>query len=421
MDDSTGALPAEFEGLVRDALQHLYDLAHLQTHPLAAFLSGSESGTADIGKQLRRALLDVIDALRPEPGVSANPRASRVYRILESRYIEGCGVEEVAEQIALSRSHYHREQARALQAVSSLVWQRWHLAARWDEASKMRIAKPEGSDLTRIEAESIVKHDAFDRILLTDIVRGVAGLLAPLCTARETSLQLDLPEELPTIPGDRIALRQILLVILAHAVGLTHYGVVTLRLAHGTGHVEVSISGTCAGHLRPDDLGMGETRPFVEALQGTITCLPSSTDLDRWTIRLTFPASAQRALLVVDNNEDFIGLVRRYLVGHDWAVVGALDVDQALVAIRRRCPQAILLDAVLPGRDGWDFLVELKMTPSTRDIPVIICSVLREPEVATSLGAVTYLQKPIEQGQLIQALDCFTDDSPGTVVAAEGR
>lgn len=59
---------------------------------------------------------------------------------------------------------------------------------------------------------------------------------------------------------------------------------------------------------------------------------------------------------------------------------------------------------VIPGRDGWELLLELKQLPSTREIPVVICSVLDEPAVAIALGAAVYLQKPIDQDRLLAAL-----------------
>jgi Amt family ammonium transporter len=80
-------------------------------------------------------------------------------------------------------------------------------------------------------------------------------------------------------------------------------------------------------------------------------------------------------------------------------------VDEAYALACHQHPGAILLDVVIPGRDGWELLLELKQLPSTRDIPVIICSVLDEPAVAIALGAAAYLQKPIDQDRLLAALN----------------
>jgi Amt family ammonium transporter len=100
-------------------------------------------------------------------------------------------------------------------------------------------------------------------------------------------------------------------------------------------------------------------------------------------------------------------LVERFLVGSAWTVVGAASVDDAYALARHRRPAAILSDVVIPGRDGWELLLELKQRASTRDIPVIICSVLDEPAVAIALGAAAYVQKPINQQQLLAVLAPF--------------
>lgn len=82
-------------------------------------------------------------------------------------------------------------------------------------------------------------------------------------------------------------------------------------------------------------------------------------------------------------------------------MIGAADVAQAFTLAAQRQPRAILLDVVIPGRDGWELLQDLKMASGTRNIPVGVCSVLHEPDIAISLGATSYLSKPISQNQLL--------------------
>jgi CheY-like chemotaxis protein len=70
-----------------------------------------------------------------------------------------------------------------------------------------------------------------------------------------------------------------------------------------------------------------------------------------------------------------------------------------------RChPKAITLDILLPDRDGWEVLAELKASPRTRDIPVVIVSVLDQPTLGYRLGASDYLVKPVERDALLHAL-----------------
>ena len=58
----------------------------------------------------------------------------------------------------------------------------------------------------------------------------------------------------------------------------------------------------------------------------------------------------------------------------------------------------------MPGRDGWDILQELKSTPETANIPVIIVSIVDNRELGLSMGAIAYIVKPVEPGELIRVL-----------------
>jgi len=87
--------------------------------------------------------------------------------------------------------------------------------------------------------------------------------------------------------------------------------------------------------------------------------------------------------------------------------VGAANLAEARALIAETRPAAIILDVLMPEADGWDLMVALKADPSTRDIPIIICSVLHEPEIALSLGAAAYLPKPVTEQSLVEALRPF--------------
>jgi CheY-like chemotaxis protein len=80
---------------------------------------------------------------------------------------------------------------------------------------------------------------------------------------------------------------------------------------------------------------------------------------------------------------------------------------------KRLDPYAITLDVMMPQKDGWDVIRELKEDPETSDIPVIICSIISEKERGMSLGATDYLVKPIMEEDLVTALDRL-DSVPGS-------
>ena len=409
MDNELISPPEEFVEQVRDALLHLYDLTYLQIHPLLAAIKSVGKSTTATCQSLRQSLLDAIGSLHPSPGVAAGSPAWRSYQILELRYIEGRDVDDVIDELALSRRQYYREHNRALQAVASLLWQRWQLADSVGPGGAVAASTPKGhvEDLARWEAEQLLSGERSLQIDPVEIIRGVRDLLRPLCTSRNVSLSINLAQRLPPLHGDRVALRQALLAVLTPVITRSGAGTVHVEVAHQSGEIVVRIHTGAPINLDECRGEIEECRPFVAALRGRCGVRSTVGRSEATEIWLSFPTLDRPMLLVVDNNQDFLTLVERYLEASHWDVTGVSDIDRAYAVAQQRRPQAILLDVILPGRDGWDLLMELKSTPSLDDIPVIVCSVLHKEEMATSLGATAYLAKPISQRQLLDTLKQF--------------
>jgi len=85
-------------------------------------------------------------------------------------------------------------------------------------------------------------------------------------------------------------------------------------------------------------------------------------------------------------------------------VVSVADAEQVVDEAVDLQPDVIVLDVLMPGRDGWEVLQQLKSTPETRDIPVIVCSVWRDPDLALTLGAAEFIRKPLTRPRLLEAL-----------------
>jgi CheY-like chemotaxis protein len=64
----------------------------------------------------------------------------------------------------------------------------------------------------------------------------------------------------------------------------------------------------------------------------------------------------------------------------------------------------VLLDVLMPNKDGWQVLADLKRSPVTSDLPVIMCTLVSDSERALQMGAAAYLTKPILETDLLRAL-----------------
>jgi len=111
----------------------------------------------------------------------------------------------------------------------------------------------------------------------------------------------------------------------------------------------------------------------------------------------------KKTILVIDDNPDVIELIRKN-IGEEYHVVGHFTGEGAVDKAREIRPTAITLDIMMPGKDGWEVLQELKKDPAVQDIPVIILSIVDEKKIGFSLGATEYMVKPIDKKLLLHKL-----------------
>jgi len=112
---------------------------------------------------------------------------------------------------------------------------------------------------------------------------------------------------------------------------------------------------------------------------------------------------SQKRVMVIDDNPEMIELVRKY-AGDEFQIVGLLSGHDAVRMAMELKPVVITLDIMMPGKDGWQVLHELKQNPATQDIPVVILSIVDNKKLGFSLGAAEYLVKPIDKNLLLRKL-----------------
>jgi CheY-like chemotaxis protein len=114
-------------------------------------------------------------------------------------------------------------------------------------------------------------------------------------------------------------------------------------------------------------------------------------------------------ILVVDDDEDARVLLMRALAKSALAleVAAAADGRQALEAVARRRPDAIITDIMMPRMNGFDLCIALRADPATKDIPVIMVTALegeRDCQRGLAVGADAYLTKPFSWSALAERL-----------------
>ena len=118
---------------------------------------------------------------------------------------------------------------------------------------------------------------------------------------------------------------------------------------------------------------------------------------------LTVEDTSRKRVLAIDDNPDAIDIIRKSL-GEDYKIVGLLSGEKAVEKAIETKPLAITLDIMMPHKDGWQVLRELKGAPETRDIPVIVLSIVDNKKLGFSLGAAEYMVKPLDKDFLLKKI-----------------
>jgi len=114
-------------------------------------------------------------------------------------------------------------------------------------------------------------------------------------------------------------------------------------------------------------------------------------------------------VLVVDDDTDTREAMKSVLELHGYSVVTAADGSEALVRLRNGLkPCLILLDLMMPGMDGFQFVNEKRQDPCISAIPVVIYSGHHDAKSdAARLGAEGYFQKPVEVQSLLNLVETY--------------
>lgn len=112
---------------------------------------------------------------------------------------------------------------------------------------------------------------------------------------------------------------------------------------------------------------------------------------------------ARKTVLVIDDDPEVIELIRKN-IGTDYNVIGVSNSEEAMDRVLAVRPDIITLDIMMPGRNGWQILRDLKENSATQDIPVIILSIVDEKKIGFSLGATEYIVKPVDRNILLHKL-----------------
>lgn len=410
---------------VRQALLRLYDPAALATASLGSELI--ERGVRLPARGLYELLIDAIERLKPVEPAPPRSHGWRCYRYLQLRYVECEAHAAIAQDLGISLRHAARVHQDALRALVDLLLARAdgpapspHPMAHATPPSALpqrRVEAP-GVDVSW-EAELLVvgRQQPEGTVDVADVAASVGETFRRFASAHRGTLRIELPDELSPVRVNRVALRQILLNLLLYLVRVAR--------THGVGpEIAISLRGEQTGGAVTltaeweDGAGMVTAiPPLASEDEMLLTAAKRLAQLQGATIEvvgghqppcslfLRLPVGVMRTVLLVDDNPDVGELFRRMLAKTRYRLAQIRTANRALGFARENPPDAIILDVVMPTRDGWEIQAALQSDRRTADVPVVICSVLPDRELALSLGAADFLAKPVTRATLLRTLD----------------
>ena len=327
-------------------------------------------------------------------------------------------------------------------------------------------------DLSKIEAGKMEMF--YEPVAMGNIVHGVESVMRGVAARRHVRIVTEIAADLPPIVADPPRIKQVLYNLVSNAVKFSReggevrirarFGEDALRASNGGGAdalvLEVvdqgsgirsedqqlifeefrQVDGGTTRNMGGTGLGLALVRRFVEMHGGQVEV--ESEPGKGSTFRVLLPLDAARAValraadepisfgfsvadareairdaaplvLVAEDDEVFFRALASDLEAAGYRVAHARTGDEALDLAVAELPNAITLDLVLPGRDGWEVLKELKADAFTSGVPVIIVSLVENHELGFALGADDYFLKPLDRQRFLERLRELASERPG--------
>ncbi|NLE46276.1 MAG: response regulator [Chloroflexi bacterium] len=414
VDETVGFVNESFVHELRSALHYLYDWQRLLHSPLVSALG--LDAQQDPSLALRRSLLDGIESLKPDVTVPPKSRAWRAYRLLHSRFTEQFTQGEVTRELGLSIRHLRREETAAIQHLAAHLWSRHGLDSKW---TAQRGVPEEKSDVRAASGVSLTPRDELERlheavppesVLLGEIVRSSVAIADSL--TEENAVRIEVAEAAGRVQvtGQRTSVSQALTTVLTMAVQRLATGKVSVHWYTAAGRVVTRV--TAEGEGATADLSSDEierldmARHLLGLSGGTLRAEVAPDTNGVFSALITLPGSEKVPLLVIDDNADALQLFERYLSDTWYEFTGTRDPQEAVSLAERMCTRLIVLDVMLPGVSGWELLGRLREHPVTTEVPIVVCTILPEEQLALDLGAAAFIRKPFTRQMLLATLDC---------------
>src|SRR5437899_811188 len=362
-------------------------------------------------------------------------------------------------------SHELRTPLNAIIGYSEMLEEETHDSGKLENQQDLRKIQSAGKhllslindvlDLSKIEAGKMGLHlETFDVSLM---VEEMVTTLQPAIAKNSNSVRVRLPDDASMMRADATKVRQILFNLMSNACKFTDHGTISLDVSQsameGQEWIRFRVEDTGIGISAKQQeklfqefsqadatisrkyggtgLGLAISHRFVQMMKGRIgvesqpgqgstftVYLPAQVTLDTADAAQSEGAGAAAAgssqhtpeldtILVIDDDPAVRDLMSRFLTKLGFRAVAAASAEEGLRLARAVSPLVITLDVIMPERDGWDVLRQLKTDPQLAQIPVIMVTVVDNQPMGFDLGASNYLIKPVDRDRLAVLIEKY--------------
>lgn len=381
---------------------------------------------------------------------------ARAYEISQQAIEDMIEVDRVKSQFLANMSHELRTPLNSIIGFSRVILkgidgpindvQNQDLSAIYNSGQHLLSLINDILDLSKIDAGKM--ELSFSDVNLSDLINSAMSTAVGLVKDKPIKLTTSLPENLPIVRADSIRVRQVLINFLSNAAKFTDEGTISIEAKlvtsdEGVAEIMVTVTDSGPGIAESDQdklflpfsqvddsptrktggtgLGLSICRSLIDMHKGRIGLLHSEIGKGStffFTLQLPEAEVEQldivpgkgNVILAVDDDPQVINLYERYLHPQGYEVIPHTNPCSAVETAKKIKPFAITLDIMMPEMDGWQVMKALKDDPATREIPIVVCSILEEEEKGFNLGAADYLVKPFLSEDLLNALNRLNID-----------
>lgn len=319
-------------------------------------------------------------------------------------------------------------------------------------------------DLSKVEAGKMeYRVESFS---VAEIIRDAVSSIASLLRQNQNQLVLEIDDHIGKMDSDVTKVRQIFFNLIGNANKFTQSGTIVVRVFReraggnedwivfsvadtGIGMTDEQMKYLFTPFTQADSsttrryggtgLGLAISRQISRLLGGEITAYsqinkgstfvaklpakapwtPTSAETDWFkvgpkvdaaSVRFNVPIGLREkrnrisTVLAIDDDPAVRDLMERFLTRQGFYAYSAADAYEGLELARQLRPDVITLDVMMPEKDGWWVLTQLKRDPNLCDIPVIMLTMVEDSELGYALGASDFINKPVSSQKLADAI-----------------